>query len=236
MAGAPVATPRGVPILLVDDHPTCLLSMQLQLRALGLESCSASDGPAALELLMHRSVALVLMDCSMPGMSGYTATRRIRERERRHCGPHLPVIALSMATDESHVLQCLRSGMDGMLDKPLRPDQLLPLLALWLPADAVPGAAPAPGPLLADVDLAALYASALRADLDALRQAIGRWDLDHALRMSHRLGGAARFAGAEALGAQAAALQIPLRAADRSAADVASERLEAALQRWLLTR
>lgn len=236
MAGAPVATPRGGPILLVDDHPTCLLSMQLQLQALGLESCSASDGPAALDLLAQRSVALVLMDCSMPGMSGYTTTRRIRERQRRHGGPHLPVIALSVANDESHLLHCLRSGMDGVLEKPLRSEQLLQLLGLWLPADFLPDAPPPPGPLLANADLDALYANALRADLDALRQAIHRWDLDQALRMSHRLAGAARFAGAEALGAQAAALQIPLKAADRSAADVASERLEAALQRWLLTR
>lgn len=236
MAGAPVATPRGGPILLVDDHPTCLLSMQLQLQALGLESCSASDGPAALDLLAQRSVALVLMDCSMPGMSGYTTTRRIRERQRRHGGPHLPVIALSVANDESHLLHCLRSGMDGVLEKPLRSEQLLQLLALWLPAESIPDASPPPCPLLANADVDALYANALRADLDALRQAIRRWDLDQALRMSHRLGGAARFAGAEALGAQAAALQIPLKAADRTAADVASERLEAALQRWLLTR
>lgn len=236
LAGAPLATPRGGPILLVDDHPTCLLSMQLQVQALGLDSCSASNGPAALELLAQREVALVLMDCSMPGMSGYAATRHIRERQQREARPHLPVIALSIATDPSHVLQCLRSGMDGMLEKPLRPESLLQLLALWLPAQPVPPTAPAPGPPLADVDLHALYANALRADLDALHQAIGRWDLEQALRMSHRLAGAARFAGAEALGAQAAALQIPLRAANRSAVEAASQRLEAALQRWLLTR
>nr|WP_267472986.1 response regulator [Stenotrophomonas rhizophila] len=223
-------------ILLVDDHPTSLLAMQLQLQALGLQSCGASDGPAALALLAERKVALVLMDCSMPGMSGYTATRRIRERQQRDGGPHLPVIALSMATDQSHLLQCLRSGMDGVLEKPLRPEQLLQLLALWLPDGAGPRQSAALPPLPVDIDLDALYANALRADLDALRQAIARWDLDQALRMSHRLGGAARYAGAEALGAQAAALQIPLKAADRSAAGAASERLQAALDRWLLTR
>ena len=199
LAAPPLSAACG-PILLVDDHPACLLSLQLQLHALGLETCSACDGPAALELLTQRTAALVLMDCSMPAMSGYTAARLIHEQQQRQGRPHLPVIALSSANDDAHLLECLRSGMDGVLDKPPRTGQLLQLLSVWLPTGAIARDASTPRPLPANVDLDTLYANALRADLGTLQQAVARWDLDQALRMSHRLSGAARFAGAEALG------------------------------------
>ncbi|MDZ4360213.1 MAG: ATP-binding protein, partial [Variovorax sp.] len=149
------AAARGLPsfgatatVLVVEDHPGNQFIIAEQLRTLGYEARIEADGAAALAALEPpHSFALVLMDCHMPGMSGYEATRRIREREREAGASHLPVIAISAATDLAHLEKCMDSGMGGVLKKPLRLDELSSMLQLWLgtaPAPQRPGAAVPP--------------------------------------------------------------------------------------------
>jgi len=88
------------------------------------------------------------MDCQMPVMDGFTATRRIREREAREgLGAHLPIIALSANVMSEDRDNCMAAGMDAHLGKPLEPTQLADCLGRYLKADVAPKA----------VDLEALH-------------------------------------------------------------------------------
>jgi len=126
-------------ILLAEDNPVN------QEVAVGmLESCGCSvdvvaTGGEAVEALEHRTYDLVFMDCQMPEMDGFEATRLVREGEARgQTGRHTPIVALT-----AHVLtgdreQCLATGMDDYLSKPFTPEQLHLVLARWLPHSSGP--------------------------------------------------------------------------------------------------
>lgn len=105
-------------VLVVDDNATNQLLIEAQLTKLGYQCELASDGAEAVALTETGHFDVVLMDCSMPIMDGYEATRRIRARERR-TGHHLPVLALTASASGSNRAACERAGMDGFLTKPI---------------------------------------------------------------------------------------------------------------------
>ncbi|WP_052764943.1 response regulator [Mycolicibacterium obuense] len=105
-------------VLVVDDNATNQLLIEAQLSKLGHHCELASDGAQALERIEAGHFDVVLMDCSMPVMDGYEATRRIRARERQ-TGEHLPVLALTASASGSNRAACERAGMDGFLTKPI---------------------------------------------------------------------------------------------------------------------
>ena len=121
-------------ILVVDDNPTNQLLVEAQLKRLGYSCEVASDGAQALERLDAGRFAAVLMDCNMPVMDGYEATRRIRARERG-TGVHIPILALTASALDANRDACDRAGMDGFLTKPL----LLSTLAQELSRFVDPG-------------------------------------------------------------------------------------------------
>ena len=88
------------------------------LRSLGVSAVEASDGSEALRLLLDRSVDLVLMDCEMPVMDGYTATRRIRDFENQRGSRRLPIIALTANASEQDEARTRSAGMDAHIAKP----------------------------------------------------------------------------------------------------------------------
>ena len=89
-----------------------------------------ADGRQALEALTSRDYAVVLMDCHMPEMDGYEATREIRRREGG--GHHTPVIAMTTSTVEPDRERCLSAGMDDYLSKPLEPVHVNAVLEYWI--------------------------------------------------------------------------------------------------------
>jgi two-component system, NarL family, sensor histidine kinase EvgS len=185
-------------VLVVDDHPNNQFVMGEQLRDLGVSAVIVSDGHAALEAIQAQTISLVLMDCHMPGMDGYETTRRIREREATHSLEHLPIIAISAATDASHLNQCMESGMDGVLKKPLRLDELRGMLQLWM-GHLSPVTEHISQGMSQTIDLASLYKNALFEDVDALKVAFQDQDDEAASRLAHRLRGAALVAHLDAI-------------------------------------
>ncbi len=127
--------PAGGALVLIaeDQHVNRLLTERL-LERRGHRTVAAGDGREVLELLSREEPDLVLMDCQMPHVDGYEATREIRERETRLDGDRLPIVAMTANAMEGDRQRCLAAGMDDYLAKPLRLEELDAVLSRWLPA------------------------------------------------------------------------------------------------------
>ncbi|MDP2880309.1 MAG: response regulator [Azonexus sp.] len=121
-------------VLLAEDNESNLIVARAQLERLGLEVICAGDGQQALDVLAGETVDLVLMDCQMPILDGFAATAALREREAGS-DRHLPVIALTANAMKGDRERCVAAGMDDYLAKPYPGDELLAVLARWLPAE-----------------------------------------------------------------------------------------------------
>ena len=114
-------------ILLVEDN---LINQKValhQLTRLGYAAHVASNGKEALKAIALHDYALVLMDCQMPLLDGFEATRRIRAEERAH-GGHLLIVAMTANAAEGDRERCLEAGMDDYLPKPIVREALAALL------------------------------------------------------------------------------------------------------------
>ncbi|MGH8211924.1 MAG: response regulator [Rhodanobacteraceae bacterium] len=128
-------------VLLVEDHPVNQQVARRLLERLGLKVETAGHGAEALERIKQHRYDLVLMDCQMPVLDGYSATRRLREQEQRDTIPRLPVIAMTAHAMAGDRERCLESGMDDYLTKPLDRVLLSETLARWLGAGGAPATA-----------------------------------------------------------------------------------------------
>ncbi len=118
-------------ILVTEDNPVNQLIARSHLERLGFEVDVADNGLEALAAIERERYDLVFMDCQMPMLDGYEATRRIRERLG---GRPLPVIALTAHDLASDREKCLEAGMDDYMAKPLYEDNLHAVLDRWLAA------------------------------------------------------------------------------------------------------
>ncbi|MES2821744.1 MAG: ATP-binding protein [Pseudomonadota bacterium] len=125
--------PRNAKVLLVEDNPVNQLVAKGMLGKLGCEVMVAGNGVEALSSLELSPVDLVLMDCNMPVMDGYEASRRIRQSGRWQ---DLPIIALTANALPDERERCRAAGMNDYLAKPFRREELEALLDTWLPATA----------------------------------------------------------------------------------------------------
>ncbi len=119
-------------VLVVEDNPVNRVIAEEMLQSLGLDCIEAQDGVEALDVLARRSVDLVLMDCQMPVMDGYTATQHIRARELKQRLPRTPIVALTANAYEEDATPALEAGMDAHLAKPYTRDQLRDIISAWL--------------------------------------------------------------------------------------------------------
>ena len=119
-------------VLVVEDNPVNRIIAEEMLESLGLDCIEAQDGVEALDVLSRRSVDLVLMDCQMPVMDGYTATQHIRAREVRQRLPRTPIVALTANAYDEDAAHALQAGMDAHLAKPYTRDQLREIISTWL--------------------------------------------------------------------------------------------------------
>ena len=119
-------------ILLADDNEDNRRLSLRQLKRLGYEADAVCNGAEALSLLVTDSkYDLVLMDCLMPEMDGYTASEELRRMEGTH--RHTVIIALTASNTDEDRTHCFASGMDDYIAKPIRIDTLKSALEHWLP-------------------------------------------------------------------------------------------------------
>jgi signal transduction histidine kinase/CheY-like chemotaxis protein/HPt (histidine-containing phosphotransfer) domain-containing protein len=156
---AAAALPLNGHVLLVEDNPVNRQVAQRLLSLIGLSFVIAENGKEALDQLDRHAFDAVLMDCQMPVMDGYSATRIRREKEVG--GKHVPIIAMTANAMAGDREKCLKAGMDDYMSKPLNRSLLEQTLRKWLPSGAKslvaaplpaktraapPPAAPAPAP------------------------------------------------------------------------------------------
>lgn len=117
-------------VLVVDDSATSSMVAKLMLESRGVQVEVASHGAEAVQKAAEASYDVIFMDCQMPGMDGYEATRQIRQMpgSRRH----VPVIALTANAESGHIHECINSGMSDFLPKPVQKEQLIEKLVQHL--------------------------------------------------------------------------------------------------------
>ncbi len=209
-------------ILVADDSPVNQKVALLQLKSLGLMARAVSSGEEAVEEAMGGAYALVLMDCQMPDMDGYQATKTIRKSEKGK-DKHIPIIALTGSADAEGRAKCLESGMDDVLIKPVAPNKLMEVIDRFLKNDSekvprttqtilkpdasVIAATPLRDPVDfeqlkkscgVDVahDIVQVYLSAAETLLDGLRDARESRDATALASLSHQLRGSSQAVGA----------------------------------------
>lgn len=127
---------RGPPLkgqlLLVEDNPVNLMVAQRLITLTGLHCDTAENGEQALEKLARSHYDIVLMDCQMPVMDGYTATLAWRENEEENGLRRLPIIAMTANAMAGDRQKCLDAGMDDYLSKPVSRELLENTLRQWL--------------------------------------------------------------------------------------------------------
>jgi signal transduction histidine kinase len=138
LAGTVSPAPLAGKVLLVEDNPVNRMLAVAMLGNLGIEVTEAENGLVALQHLEKSRFDLVLMDCQMPVMDGFEATREIRAREHGALAARIPIIAVTANALSGDSEQCLQAGMDAHLAKPFTLKTLRAAIAPWLGDGAQP--------------------------------------------------------------------------------------------------
>ena len=208
-------------VLLVDDNDTNLLLGSMILESLGLDVVKACNGIEAVAAARQYQPDLVLMDISMPDISGLEATRQIREFAD---ADSLPIVALTAHVDSREKIACQDAGMNGYLTKPIVRESLVEELVRWLRGNGHHSPALVDEAVLQDL-IRQIGQDNLRTVVDKvqtealqrweeLREAAGNGDMATAQRHVHSLGSIFRSVGLIPAGDAFAAIESKLRAGE----------------------
>ncbi|MDR0521032.1 MAG: response regulator [Planctomycetaceae bacterium] len=124
---------KFAPLLVAEDNRVNQIVIGEILKLSGFQYDIVGNGKLAVEAVMNKKYSLVLMDCQMPEMDGYTATGQIREWEQHHPPvKRLPIIALTANATKQDEEHCLISGMNAFCSKPVNAEQLIKTVKKWL--------------------------------------------------------------------------------------------------------
>jgi two-component system, sensor histidine kinase and response regulator len=233
----------GCRVLVIEDSPVNQQVAVAMLAELGLEADALTGGEEAVERAVSGYYSAVLMDCQMPGMDGFEATRRIRAAEGEG---RVPILAMTAHALPAQRRLCLDAGMDGFLTKPVRFDQLEEALLPWLLGEAITERAPSVEEEVAlDVERARLVLELVtRRGLDpeqtlvepfsngrsALRRALAARDDLQLREAAHTIAGAAANLGASAVHGCCQEVGRLVRSGDRWATALAVDELDDAIE------
>jgi len=233
---------EGARVLLAEDNPTSRMVTEALLKKLSCQVTIAVDGREALQTVEANDYDIVLMDCHMPSMDGFQATRRIRALRDRDS---LPVIALTASVTESDRNRCLDAGMNDTIAKPVRLSALANALARWVPVEGGALRRPIstlPPPAALDLEVVRRFVSLDGEDDDFIREVMGSYveqlresvtnlgkalsdgDMKTVRSTAHSIKGASKQIGATRVGDLLGAIE---RSSDTDAAKTLLEQVEA---------
>jgi CheY-like chemotaxis protein len=120
---------KDIQILVVDDIKANQLLLAKVLERMGYKVEVADNGVQALEKVKCHEFRMIFMDCNMPEMDGFEATRIIRKNEN---GPHLPIVAVTADVMQGDREKCINAGMDDYVSKPFRIDRIKEMLGSYV--------------------------------------------------------------------------------------------------------
>ena len=187
---------------MVDDHPVNRKVLVLQLKTLGIDADTASDGVDALNAWTPGRYGAVLADVHMPAMDGYELARRLRAAEADRGSGHTPIVAVTANATKGEEERCLDAGMDAYLLKPVTIERLRATLERWLPIQSESDALTTTNhsePIAAlDRDVLTAWLGGNRAAIDSLLDTF----CQSATRTKHEIEVAARTGNLAALAAE----------------------------------
>ncbi|MDH5326656.1 MAG: response regulator [Gammaproteobacteria bacterium] len=124
-----VKSDKACKVLVAEDNRINQKVVLGMLKKLGYEADLVENGKAAVVAIQNNDYAMVLMDCQMPEMDGYEATRQIRKLGGT--AQSIPVVALTANAMMGDREKCLNAGMDDYMAKPVRMDLLKQTLGVW---------------------------------------------------------------------------------------------------------
>jgi PAS domain S-box-containing protein len=202
-------------ILVVDDSQENRFLVEQYLKDLGCRLDFAEDGQIAVEKFVSGVYNLVLMDLQMPVMDGYVATRRMRGWEEEQKRAPTPILALTASALERELQQAIEAGCNACLRKPVRLLTLLDAIGTY----AGLGDPGSPGKILVRADdrlrrVIPGYLENRRADVQAIREALERFDYARIVRLGHQMSGTGGSYGFPRITEIGAALERAARAED----------------------
>jgi PAS domain S-box-containing protein len=239
-------------VLVVEDNAVNQLVTLGQLRRLGHECVVVARGAEAIQALQEDKFDLVLMDCQMPDMDGYEATRRIRQM--RGAAASTPVIAITAHALPGEREKCLIAGMNDYLAKPVSLEQLGAVIRLWAskasaPTQSAPDVMEADDPYVLDRERVSSFLAIGRTQpgfleglvktfrqdvpsrLDALRAAVSGADAHELALAAHALKSSSGSVGAKRMQSICATLEDNARTGRIDGAEASVEQLAAEFTR-----
>nr|WP_086937418.1 response regulator [Thaumasiovibrio occultus] len=116
------------PILIVEDDKVQQFILKTMLSKQGYEAVCAGDGLAAVKMVQETEFDIVFMDCIMPGLDGFEATKRIRQLEKDHRVKNLTIIGATALSSNSEHKACVDAGMDYVINKPYNAEQIFKVI------------------------------------------------------------------------------------------------------------
>ena len=227
-----LANGQSPKILVVEDNVTSRKVLQHQLKQLGCEGDCAENGRQALEILARSSYDIVLMDCQMPVLDGYSAAQQLRRQEGEN--KHTLAIAMTASDMPGDREKCLAAGMDDYLTNPVDLTTLANTLKKWLnrtqPAESAKIQPPRENPInpinMARLDQISrgdkemqreflqIFIEEAEANLEQLELALSVNDIVKATRHAHALKGSSGNVGVPSMQAVAAQLERQARSSE----------------------
>jgi PAS domain S-box-containing protein len=123
-------------VLVVDDNQTNLFVAKQMLEYLGVQTDITNNGQEAINCLSEQHYDLIFMDCHMPVLDGYQATKKIREMKFANNSSKIPIIAITAGAMKGDRERCLAAGMDDYIAKPIHVESIQQKLITWLPIES----------------------------------------------------------------------------------------------------